>query len=45
MDHQGLMNLLRDTEASLSGQSFSLDDVEFVMDEDMRRTSQARKTH
>ncbi|GEM_PF-2041631 len=42
MGDQGLLNLLRDTEAALSGTNFALDDVEFVMDEDMKRTAQAR---
>ncbi len=43
LNDQGLLNLLRDTEAALSGFNLALDDVEFVVDEDMRRTAEARR--
>ena len=42
-DGAGLMNLLRDTEASLAGQGYGLEDVRFVQDEDMRRNAEARR--
>jgi CRP-like cAMP-binding protein len=44
LSDQGLLNLLRHTEAGLSGSAFTLEDVEFVMDDDMRRTAEARGT-
>jgi CRP-like cAMP-binding protein len=40
--NQGLMNLLRDTETGLSGTTSALDEVEFLIDEDARRTAAAR---
>lgn len=42
MSQRGLLALLAETESSLAGMGFDLDSVDFVQDEDQKRTAEAR---
>lgn len=43
MSQRGLLSLLAETESSLAGMGYDLENVDFVFDEDQKRTADARK--